>query len=82
MAILPVFSHGSTSGKPIEDIFLSIGFFLFGCAGLPMIIRREFPFFNMTLYGVIPVIIGLFFLITSWWFAIHILLEAVPVLFQ
>jgi hypothetical protein len=78
--LIPLFSSSEPSGKPIENILLSVFFFFIGCGGLIMIVRKEFPFFNLPVYGVLPIIIGLLFLVPSWFLAILGLIKTVVTL--
>jgi hypothetical protein len=75
LSLLPItilirISNGHYSGKPIEDILISIIIFLWGIMGIPMILRREAPGLFLYTKGWLAIIEGILILVASWSVAI------------
>jgi hypothetical protein len=64
--LLTIIAPGGYSGLPIQDFLIILAFFLMGCMGLPIIIRKEYPFSFFNLEGPFAVLNGIVYLVMGW----------------
>jgi len=65
-------SGGHYSGTTVEDALILSAVFLWGCVGIPIIVRRESPGL-ITLYGWPAILSGIFIILCFWIFDASIL---------
>ena len=71
--LILIIAPGKYSGLPFQTFLIILAFFLMGCAGLPIIIRRELPLILFNLEGPFAVLNGIVILALGWGIAFLLL---------
>jgi hypothetical protein len=67
---LGLITMGEYSGKSVQDFLISLAFFFWGLAGVPIFIRQDADFGAFHVEGVLAIIFGLVLIVGGFGFAL------------